>query len=1138
MPGWDSALPPRAAKSLGWWAIGVAAAFAALALTGWLLDVDGLKSVLPRATPMRVITILCLLASAAALACLHSDPCRGWRGHASRAAGSLVSGVGLLTVASYLVEAATGRPWSASFLPVADLFLAPPTRMAVITALLFLVFGLVVLLLGIGTRRASEAAHVALLPMALMSYVVITGYVFHVQAFYEWMRLGVALNTGLAFCALCLAGFCVRPGTRVMQVFAGEESGAAMARRLLPGLLLLPLVIGWLRIGGERAGLFESDLGVALVAVTYAVSFLVLVWWGASAVNRTDRRRREFEEALRENERRWATTLASIGDGVVATDAAGAVTFLNPTAEELTGYAQAEAAGRPVTEVFRIINEHTRAEVESPVTRVLREGTVVGLANHTLLVRKDGVELPIDDSGAPIRDARGEMAGVVLVFRDVSERRRTETALRESERRLAGVLESMPDAFVSFDADLRYTYVNANAERLQDARGEELLGQDVRVVYPDAESYKTISQYERALREQQPVTSTTYHAGFDRWVEIRAFPTPDGVSVFFKDVSAQVKGEQALRESEARFRLALRNAPVSVAVQDRDLRYTWCYNQRSASPDQIIGHTDTELFTAEEAAHVTAIKRRVLEEGLEHREGMWLDRPTGRMYLDICWEPVRDEAGDVIGVASATIDLTPIKLAEEALERLQFVLSEAQRIAHVGSFEYVADTQTTVWSEEECRIYGLAAGCPSPSYQVMLERFIHPHDAGLLRETFTAAMQSGSMYELEHRIVRPDGTVRVVHDRAHPYFDEQGRLVRYVGATLDITDRKQAEEELRQANARLEMAQRAAGAGVWDWDVSTGDLEWSPELFRLFGLDSAKAGASFAAWEAALHPEDVGNARARIEYALREHTLLDSEYRVVHPDGAVRWISALGQGSYDAHGQPVRMAGICVDITARKQAEQALLEAERARAALAQTLTSEIAHRTKNNLAIVAGLLQLQLESDAAPDAHADLIRDAVTRIMSFAALHEQMYQRHSGGVELVDALRRIADVGRQALSAGEIDISVEGDSAEYPASAATNLCVIANELVTNAIKHGSTPGGRGQVEVRVSRDQGRLVLSVWNAHNPVAEDFDVRRGGRTGLGLVRSIMEDQYGGSFRLLPDRGGTLAVITLDEDRLLKP
>ena len=117
------------------------------------------------------------------------------------------------------------------------------------------------------------------------------------------------------------------------------------------------------------------------------------------------------------------TTLKSIGDAVIATDGAGAVTFLNPIAEQLTGWRTEDARGRPVAMVFRIINEHTRAVVESPVDRVLRDGVVVGLANHTLLIRKDGVELPIDDSGAPIRGEDGVVTGVILVFRDVTAKK-------------------------------------------------------------------------------------------------------------------------------------------------------------------------------------------------------------------------------------------------------------------------------------------------------------------------------------------------------------------------------------------------------------------------------------------------------------------------------------------------------------------------------------------------------------------------------------------------------------------------------------------------------------------------------------------------------------------------------------------
>jgi|SRR5579871_2441263 len=128
-------------------------------------------------------------------------------------------------------------------------------------------------------------------------------------------------------------------------------------------------------------------------------------------------------------------TLNSIGDAVIATDAQGQVTFMNPVAETMTGWKQEEALGKNLTEVFVIRNEETRQEVESPAARVLREGVVVGLANHTVLLARDGSETPIDDTGAPIRDAQGNLIGVVLVFHDISERKRAEQALQESEAR-------------------------------------------------------------------------------------------------------------------------------------------------------------------------------------------------------------------------------------------------------------------------------------------------------------------------------------------------------------------------------------------------------------------------------------------------------------------------------------------------------------------------------------------------------------------------------------------------------------------------------------------------------------------------------------------------------------------------------
>ncbi|HLN89891.1 MAG TPA: ATP-binding protein [Candidatus Binatia bacterium] len=134
----------------------------------------------------------------------------------------------------------------------------------------------------------------------------------------------------------------------------------------------------------------------------------------------------QTQASLRESEQRWATTLASIGDAVIATNLSGKIVFMNGEAEELTGWSLSETLSKSVKKVFNIINEHSRLEVESPIERVLREGIVIGLANHTILIRKDGVEVPIDDSGAPIKDKQGKTTGVVLVFRDITERKKAE----------------------------------------------------------------------------------------------------------------------------------------------------------------------------------------------------------------------------------------------------------------------------------------------------------------------------------------------------------------------------------------------------------------------------------------------------------------------------------------------------------------------------------------------------------------------------------------------------------------------------------------------------------------------------------------------------------------------------------------
>jgi PAS domain S-box-containing protein len=156
----------------------------------------------------------------------------------------------------------------------------------------------------------------------------------------------------------------------------------------------------------------------------------------------------ELEQAqtsLRESEQRWATTLASIGDAVIATDTLGKIVFMNGEAELLTGWKLSDSSHKPMKTVFNIINEQTRLEVESPIDRVLKEGMVVGLANHTVLIRKDGNEVPIDDSGAPIKDNEGKTTGVVLVFRDITERKKAEDERNHMQTKLEEYASQMEE---------------------------------------------------------------------------------------------------------------------------------------------------------------------------------------------------------------------------------------------------------------------------------------------------------------------------------------------------------------------------------------------------------------------------------------------------------------------------------------------------------------------------------------------------------------------------------------------------------------------------------------------------------------------------------------------------------------------
>ncbi len=277
--------------------------------------------------------------------------------------------------------------------------------------------------------------------------------------------------------------------------------------------------------------------------------------------------RRAAAEALRDERERYRVTLGSIGDAVIATDTGGRVTFLNQLAQRLTGWDTDAARGRPLDEVFRVIDEVTRRPVPNPALRALKEGAVVRLANHIVLTARDGTERPLDDSAAPIRGAAGEVIGAVLVFRDITEKRRAEQALREQEKRAAEalardalLLANVHDAVVVTDLEGVVTYWNEGATRLFGWTAAEMLGRPLTDRVPE-EARARMAEATRAIRDGQDFVGEweDYRKDGSRvWIEARVTRVNDaagrmvGLLGLSRDVTERKKAEEALREADRR----------------------------------------------------------------------------------------------------------------------------------------------------------------------------------------------------------------------------------------------------------------------------------------------------------------------------------------------------------------------------------------------------------------------------------------------------------------------------------------------------------------------------------------------------------------------------------------------------------
>jgi sigma-B regulation protein RsbU (phosphoserine phosphatase) len=277
----------------------------------------------------------------------------------------------------------------------------------------------------------------------------------------------------------------------------------------------------------------------------------------------------------------------------------------------------------------------------------------------------------------------------------------------------------------------------------------------------------------------------------------------------------------------------------------------------------------------------------------------------------------------------------PVGLLRERLLDREEQLRTAQEMAEFGIWEWDIPTGAVTWSGQLHTIYGTDPGSFEPSYDRYLER-VHPDDREHVNAVIQQAYQDHQSFEFDERIVRPDGSVRILHSRGRVTVDMDDRPLRMVGVCQDVTEQRRADEAVRETAHRLGEAQSIAQLGSWEWDVENDRVVWSDELFRIFGIEPAGFTGSYSAYLAQVHPEDRERVNATVQAALNTGDDIEVEHRVTRPDGSVRVVEARARTITDDTGKVIRMVGTGRDVTEHREAQA---QAARAEVAI------EIAHR-------------------------------------------------------------------------------------------------------------------------------------------------------------------------------------------------
>jgi PAS domain S-box-containing protein len=624
--------------------------------------------------------------------------------------------------------------------------------------------------------------------------------------------------------------------------------------------------------------------------------------------------------------------VAGQGIGIARLD--GTLTYMNPAFRRMLELPDGDDVTRRA--FWELVPSETHQFLSETVLTQTRENGF--WSGEFDLMTLTGKRVPIINTVVLLRDPDGTVVGYSNIATDITEQKRAEAALRESELRYRTLIETSSDAIFLMNLTGHIRSANPAAVRIHGYSMEELLAMRMQELdLPDDAS--VVPDRMRRLRAGESLTFEVVHRRKDGTtfpVEVIASAVEIGgewlVLAFDRDITERKRGESVLRFQHALLRAQTEASPDGILVVD-PANHILSYNHRFLDvwgiPDELpAAGDDTKVLARARtlAADPVAFGARVAAiyadpDTPSHDEVALADGRT----LDRYSRPIRGADGELLGLVWYFRDITDRKQAETELrqseERLRLALSAATAVAFV--WDAATDSVVRYFSTEPA----LPVNPHAPEPVAAVRAKVHPDDRERFDAGIAACLADGSDYRNLYRVARPDGTVRWLEEWGTLDRDRTGLPVRLTGISIDVTERKEAEAALQLAERRQRLALDAGRMGTWDWEIGSDGLSWDAREQILFGFGPGEFDRRIDTFLSRVHPDD----RPAVGQVLADAAAgkdFDGEFRIRFPSGEIRWIHGSGVVVPKSDHTPPRLVGINYDITERKTAEAALRESE------------------------------------------------------------------------------------------------------------------------------------------------------------------------------------------------------------------